>query len=49
MKNALNTLQFEARTVQIAKTGYTGEPLGYEVYIKRRKTLKPAVNGPRKR
>lgn len=34
MKNALNTLQFEGRTVQIAKTGYTGEPLGYEVYIK---------------
>lgn len=36
MKNALNTLQFEGRTVQIAKTGYTGEPLGYEVYIKSR-------------
>ncbi|MBE6945041.1 MAG: glycine cleavage system aminomethyltransferase GcvT [Ruminococcaceae bacterium] len=33
MKNALNTLQFEGRTVRVAKTGYTGEPLGYEVYI----------------
>ncbi|NLU23591.1 MAG: glycine cleavage system aminomethyltransferase GcvT [Clostridiales bacterium] len=34
MKNALNTLQMEGRTVLIAKTGYTGEPLGYEVYIR---------------
>ncbi|MFR0733463.1 MAG: hypothetical protein ACLSHU_03965 [Oscillospiraceae bacterium] len=33
MKNALNTLTFEGRTVRVAKTGYTGEPLGYEVYI----------------
>ena len=33
MKNALNTLEFEGRTVRVAKTGYTGEPLGYEVYI----------------
>lgn len=33
VKNALNTLQFEGRTVRVAKTGYTGEPLGYEVYI----------------
>ena len=33
MKNALNTLKFEGRTVRVAKTGYTGEPLGYEVYI----------------
>ncbi len=33
MKNALNTLQFEGRTVRVAKTGYTGEPIGYEVYI----------------
>ena len=33
MKNALNTLQLEGHTVQVAKTGYTGEPLGYEVYI----------------
>ena len=33
VKNALNTLKFEGRTVRVAKTGYTGEPLGYEVYI----------------
>ena len=33
VKNALNTLQFEGRTVRVAKTGYTGEPIGYEVYI----------------
>ena len=33
MKNALNTLSFEGRTVRVAKTGYTGEPLGYEVYV----------------
>lgn len=34
MKNALNTLQLEGHTVKAAKTGYTGEPLGYEIYIK---------------
>ncbi|HWP51497.1 MAG TPA: glycine cleavage system aminomethyltransferase GcvT [Clostridia bacterium] len=33
MKNALNTIQMEGRTVRVSKTGYTGEPLGYEVYI----------------
>ena len=33
VKNALNTLKFEGRTVRVAKTGYTGEPLGFEVYI----------------
>ena len=33
VKNALNTLKFEGRTVRVAKTGYTGEPIGYEVYI----------------
>lgn len=33
MRNALNTLTLEGRRVRIAKTGYTGEPLGYEVYI----------------
>ena len=33
VKNALNTLEFEGRTVRVAKTGYTGEPIGYEVYI----------------
>ena len=34
VKNALNTLTMEGREVLIAKTGYTGEPLGYEVFIK---------------
>ena len=34
VKNALNTLTMEGRKVLIAKTGYTGEPLGYEVFIK---------------
>ena len=33
VKNALNTLDFEGRTVRVAKTGYTGEPIGYEVYV----------------
>nr|WP_326185028.1 glycine cleavage system aminomethyltransferase GcvT [uncultured Oscillibacter sp.] len=32
-KNALNTVDMEGRTVRVAKTGYTGEPLGYEVYV----------------
>ena len=34
MKNALNTLAFEGHQVRVAKTGYTGEPLGYEVFIR---------------
>ena len=34
VKNALNTLTMEGREVLVAKTGYTGEPLGYEVFIK---------------
>ena len=34
MKNALNTLTFEGHEVKVAKTGYTGEPLGYEVYVR---------------
>ncbi|MBE5785748.1 MAG: glycine cleavage system aminomethyltransferase GcvT [Clostridiales bacterium] len=34
MKNALNTLTMEGREVRVAKTGYTGEPLGYEVFVK---------------
>ncbi|MBE6990777.1 MAG: glycine cleavage system aminomethyltransferase GcvT [Ruminococcaceae bacterium] len=33
MKNSLNTLEFEGHRVRVAKTGYTGEPLGYEVFI----------------
>ena len=35
VKNALNTIGLEGHSVRIAKTGYTGEPLGYEVFIKR--------------
>ena len=34
MKNALGTVKLEGRTARVAKTGYTGEPLGYEVYVK---------------
>ena len=34
MKNALNTLELEGHEVRLAKTGYTGEPLGYEVYTR---------------
>jgi len=34
MKNALNTLELEGHLARVAKTGYTGEPLGYEVYVR---------------
>ena len=34
VKNALNTLTMEGRPVRIAKTGYTGEPIGYELYCR---------------
>lgn len=34
VKNALHTLKLDGREVRVAKTGYTGEPLGYEVYCK---------------
>ena len=34
VKNALGTHLLEGRQASIAKTGYTGEPLGYEVYLK---------------
>ncbi len=33
-KNALNTLMLEGHQARVSKTGYTGEPLGYEVYIR---------------
>jgi aminomethyltransferase len=33
-KNALNHCDFEGHEVYVAKTGYTGEPLGYEVFVK---------------
>ena len=37
MKNELNTLtipSMDNTVMKIAKTGYTGEPIGYEIYIK---------------
>ena len=34
VKNALNILDLEGHTAYVAKTGYTGEPIGYEVYVK---------------
>ena len=34
MKNYVNTLLLEGHLARIAKTGYTGEPLGYEVFVK---------------
>ena len=34
VKNALNTLVMEGKPVRIAKTGYTGEPIGYELYCR---------------
>ena len=34
MKNALGTVTLEGHTARVAKTGYTGEPLGYEVYVR---------------
>ena len=33
VKNALNTLKLEGHLARVAKTGYTGEPIGYEVFI----------------
>lgn len=33
LRNALNSLELEGHFVRISKTGYTGEPLGYEVLI----------------
>ena len=32
-KNALNTLQAEGRTIGLSRTGYTGEPIGFELFI----------------
>lgn len=34
VKNALGSLSLEGHEAKIAKTGYTGEPLGYEIYTK---------------
>ena len=33
-KNSLGTVSLEGRQARIAKTGYTGDPLGYEVYVR---------------
>ncbi len=32
-RNALNILDFEGRRIKIARTGYTGEPLSYELFV----------------
>ena len=32
-KNDLNELQMEGHTVRISKTGYTGDPIGWELFI----------------
>lgn len=34
MKNALGTLELEGHFARVAKTGYTGEPIGYEVFVR---------------
>lgn len=33
VKNALNTIRLHGVTAHIAKTGYTGEPIGYELFL----------------
>jgi aminomethyltransferase len=35
VKNALGTLELCGRKVHISKTGYTGEPIGYEAFVLR--------------
>ena len=32
-RNAMNTLTVEGHTFLVSRTGYTGEPIGYEVYL----------------
>lgn len=34
VKNALNTIQLNGKEVLISKTGYTGEPIGFELFVK---------------
>jgi len=34
VKNALNVIKLNGKEVLIAKTGYTGEPIGFELFIK---------------
>jgi aminomethyltransferase len=33
-RNALSTVSIQGRQVQVARTGYTGEPLGFEIFVK---------------
>ena len=33
-KNALNIIKLEGHEVRVANTGYTGEPVGFEVYVR---------------
>ncbi len=33
MRNALSTVSIQGREVQVARTGYTGEPLGFELFL----------------
>ena len=33
VRNSLNTLELEGHRVWVSRTGYTGEPIGYEVYV----------------
>lgn len=34
VKNALNTIRLNGKEVLISKTGYTGEPIGFELFVK---------------
>lgn len=34
LKNSLNTIELAGKEVHIAKTGYTGEPIGFELFVK---------------
>ena len=34
LKNALNIIELDGKEVLIAKTGYTGEPIGFELFVK---------------
>lgn len=34
LKNALNIIELDGKEVHIAKTGYTGEPIGFELFVK---------------
>ncbi|AKL96437.1 aminomethyltransferase GcvT [Clostridium aceticum] len=34
VKNALNIVALDGKEVRVAKTGYTGEPIGFELFVK---------------